>query len=162
MKKLNSILLVLFLANIALAAEGQQEQQQGPKDRTPIKSNNATEASFTGVLEMENNKIFLVLETGEKYAVDPNQGGGPGGESGPRGDGPPQGGQGGGSGSNESGSNQTPPPPGEGSDQFAEYMGSVAIIQGMILEAPPHDEDLKDVKGVIFPESIVIDGEELL
>lgn len=164
MKRISSLILVLFLANIALSATGQQEekQEQKPQERTPIQGNNVVEATVTGVLEMENDMVFLVLKTGERYAIDPNKGGGPDGEGGPRGDGPPPGGQGGGPDSSDSDSDEMPPPPGEGSDQFAEYMGLEAVIQGKILDAPPHDDNLKDVKGVIFPESILINGEEML
>ncbi len=162
MKKTNSLLLALFLVNIALIAEGQQEERREPKGRTPIKSNNVVEATLTGVLEMENDKIFLVLESGEKYAIAPNQSGGPGEEGGSRGDGPPPGGQGSSPGNSDSGSDKMGPPQGEGSDQFAEFMGLEAVIQGRILDAPAHDDDLKDVTGVIFPESILIDGKEML
>jgi len=150
-KQLNSLLLVLLLANMSIIAEGQQESP--PQERTPIKNNKISEETLTGILIVEDNFLYLIEETGATYAMNLKSGG-PGDK--PMDGGAPSGGR---KGTKPQGNR--PEPPDKGKD-YAKYNGLEAVIHGMIMEAPPKDSPFGDIDGVIFPDSIIIDGKEIL
>jgi len=150
MKQLNSVLLLVLLANTSIIAEGQQDSPT--QERTPI-STNATEKTLTGILIYEDNLLYLIEDSGATYAINPR----------PRrqadksmGGGPPPGGQ---KGQRQQESRPTPP---DMKSDYEQYHGLKAIIQGLVMDTPPEGSPFGDIDGLIFPDSIIVDGEDIL
>lgn len=158
MKQLSSVVTILIFINMIISAEGQQEyssvvqQEFSSEERTPIRNSQVSEKTLTGILIVENDFIFLVEDSGKTYSVNPrprmqeekSMGGGPapGNKKGQRSKG------------------ERPAPPDKAPD-FTQYHGLEAVVHGQVLIAPPEDSPFGDIDGIIFPDSLTIDGKNI-